>query len=260
MTSSQLAYVQARLQYRHGQRPDQEGWRALEASADLGSYLESARSTSLRPWVQHLSADARIHDVERTLRQDWRLYVASVARWVPVPWQDAVEWTGTLPDLPHLTHLARGEPAWPWMLEDPVLAPLAHMESSARSEALQASPFAGLAAAIASGALPIKAWLEQWAIRWPGEGGQHREALQQIGREFRLHTEEILAQPLGQTTGPPLRERLMSRLHRTFRARAGEMEAVFAHLGLMLLDMERLRGGLVLRVLFPDPMERPRWS
>ena len=79
MTNSRLAYVQARLQYRHGQRPDPERWRLLEANADLGSYLESARSTSLKPWVQHLSADARIHDVERALRRDWRLYVDAVA-------------------------------------------------------------------------------------------------------------------------------------------------------------------------------------
>jgi hypothetical protein len=69
-TSNQFAYVQARLQARHGQRPSEDRWRLLESSPDLASYLQGARSTSLRPWVVHLPAESSTHQVERSLRID----------------------------------------------------------------------------------------------------------------------------------------------------------------------------------------------
>ena len=53
--TSRFNYVQARLQARHGARPDEERWRLLESTTDMGGYLQQARNTGLAPWVQVLT-------------------------------------------------------------------------------------------------------------------------------------------------------------------------------------------------------------
>jgi hypothetical protein len=40
------AYLQARLQARHGDRPSAEDWRLLEASAELSHYMDAVRRTA----------------------------------------------------------------------------------------------------------------------------------------------------------------------------------------------------------------------
>ena len=44
-------------------------------------------------------------------------------------------------------------------------------------------------------------------------------------------------------------------LRRLFRLHAGSAAAVFAYLALVALDLERLRGGLVVRALFDGGRE-----
>ena len=91
-TGSRLAYVQARLQARHGRRPTDDRWRLLEATPDLAGYLQAARATSLRPWVVHLPAESGTHQIERSLRRDWKIYVAEISRWLPASWRPAAAW------------------------------------------------------------------------------------------------------------------------------------------------------------------------
>lgn len=259
-TSNRLAYAQARLQARHGRRPTDDRWRLLEATSDLAGYLQAARSTSLRPWVVHLAAEAGTHRIERSLRRDWRTYVAEIAAWIPRPWRPAALWLGTLPDLPFFVHLARSEPAPRWMLEDPALAPLAQTDIERRAEALAATVLAGIAEPIREGAIPVDVWLRAWAERWPTEDPAGGVALERVRRAFHTHIATILAEPLDHPPGPALRRSIAERLTMAFRRESGRITAVFAHLGLMALDVERLRGGLVLRALFPDPAERPQWA
>ena len=108
--------------------------------------------------------------------------------------------------------------------------------------------------------MPVAAWLDEWKQRWPEASADEQGVMGRIAREFVYHTRELLAQPTEHVSGPALRQPLARRLNRAFRKDAGKIGAAFAHLGLMLLDLERLRGGLVLRALFSDPAGRPQWS
>lgn len=259
-TSNRLAYVQARLQARHGRRPTDDRWRLLEATPDLPGYLQAARATSLRPWVVHLAAESATHQIERSLRADWQAYVAEIAAWTPTPWQPAAEWLITLPDLPFFVHLVRGEPVPRWMLKDPVLAAVAQTDTERRSEALSATGLARIAGPVRAGVPPITAWLGAWESDWPEADAAGRTALERVRRDFHTHISTILAEPLEHPPGPALRRRIIERFNMAFRRESGRITAVFAHLGLMALDVERLRGGLVLRALFPNPAERPQWA
>ncbi len=97
MSIAGFGYAQARIQARHGERPDEALWRRLHASQELGHFLESARASSLRPWVGHLTARQSAREIERSLRADFLEYVHEVAAWVPDPWQRAVGWAKRLP-------------------------------------------------------------------------------------------------------------------------------------------------------------------
>ena len=57
-----------------------------------------------------------------------------------------------------------------------------------------------------------------------------------------------------------LRPVLREDLTRLFRQFSGTALAAFAHLGLIALDVERLRAGLVLRLVLPQSEERPSWA
>lgn len=251
-------FIQARLQARHGRRPGDDRWRLLESSTDLAGYLQQARGTALSPWVQHLSPQADAHLIEHSMRRIWRDYSAEIAGWAPAQWAPAILWIGSLPDLPFISHLARGGAVRPWMLQDPVLAPLALEDFQRRLESLAESPLSGVAESVRRGGSPVESWLDAWEATWPsaarGAGFQNLRIL------FGRHIANILAEPGAQPSGPKLRAQLAERLTAIFRRESGRIGAVFAHLGLMLVDVERLRGGLVLRALFTDPLERPRWA
>lgn len=259
-TSNRLAYVQARLQARHGQRPTDDRWRLLEATPDLAGYLQAARATSLRPWVVHLPAESGTHQIERSLRRDWKNYVAEISGWLPAAWRPAAAWLGTLPDLPFFVHLARDEAVPRWMLEDPVLAEIGQTDLEHRREALGQTRLSRIATPVLEGAPPVAAWLDAWQRDWPREDAADISALERLRRIFQTHISTILEEPLEHPPGPALRRQIGDRFSMAFRRESGRIAAVFAHLGLMALDLERLRGGLVLRALFPDPAERPQWA
>jgi hypothetical protein len=64
-------------------------------------------------------------------------------------------------------------------------------------------------------------------------------------------TERLLVAFFKALRQPEPREQLRVRLERVFRRAAGTAVATLCHLALMALDLERLRGGLVTRCLFP---------
>lgn len=95
-----FAYAHTRLQAHQGRRPTKSTWHFLNASKSLGHYLESARQTSLAPWVTHMTTASDTHSIEHGLRRDWRAYVNRVASWLPVEWRAAALFVGELADLP----------------------------------------------------------------------------------------------------------------------------------------------------------------
>ena len=65
MTERAFAYVQARVQARHGGRPGPDAWQALEASHTPGHYLAVARAGALARWVDGLAETADLHRTEQ---------------------------------------------------------------------------------------------------------------------------------------------------------------------------------------------------
>jgi hypothetical protein len=229
-------YAQARVQSQYGARPHSSDWRRLEASHDLGQYLEGARGSIFGPWIAGIDRSRDVHTIERTLRAAWRHYVATVAGWHPRCWQAWLTWLEWLPSLGLIAQLERADPKPPWLQADPLLG------ATGRGTAL-----AVFEPAI-TGAVPLgQLWLAHWRELRPAVEGGTEQLLVVLARVVREHARAL---SLESADAVALREQLRARLCRLFRSAAGTPVATLCHLVLMALDFERLRGGLVTRALF----------
>lgn len=256
---ARLAYLQARLQARHGDRPSPEDWRVAEASIDLSHYLDAIRRTPLKRWVADINHEMEPEAIERQLRAAWRDAVEQVAAWAPQEWRAAIEWLRWLPDLPVIDHLMRGAKVPPWMRTDPVLRELAFDEPQRRREALAALPLAPLQPGEEDAApRVVDAWIEEWRRRMPGEGRDPRGAPAAILERVRKHVEAMRGSD--EADGRRLRHVLAEHLARHFRHAAGTPGAMLAHLALDGLELERVRAGVMTRRLMPARVEGRSWA
>ena len=246
-------YVQARLQSRHGDRLAEAGWHALEAAQTADAFLDRSRATPLARFTEPVSASMNPHAMERVLRGAWRAYVNEIAGWLPDAWRPAVAWTALLPDLPAIDALLKGEmPAWAG--QDPALAPFTEPDPAQRLTALQASPFAPLLPREDETDLLGARWARHWRRLWPKQSAADRRALNALTHAVQSHIER-LARAGAQETSETHRRDLEKAVTRLFRRHGASPTAVFGHLVLTALDLERLRGGLVRRRLF-EPARR----
>lgn len=244
-----FAYAQARLQARHGMRPTEQLWRRLASTGDLANFLQQAQQTTLRPWVLGMQATQTSHAMELSLRQRFRNYTDDVASWLPGYWREVVRPVRRLPDLPALQHLLHGEAAPEWMLEDAELRPFTSGNMASRLEALRNSDCAYLAAARQREEPLYRAWLEQWRHQWPAS----RRLVAGLVHLGRLMQQYLQATRDGKPAAAGLpRQQLVAGLNYAFRRYSFEPAAACAHLGLVALDLERLRGELLQRALFAE--------
>lgn len=223
-------YAQARLQARHGARVSEGEWGTLAAARGPALYLDGLRATSLRAFAAHLHIDMSSHEVERLLRGAWRAYVAEVADWSEPAWRAALLWMALLPDLRLIEGLLRGAPAPTWVAVDPALAELDR----------------GLAAALTvannrSGSISAR-WTAHWRSMWPSADCAEADALNSLAGLVGAH--------FGDEANAASGARLERLALRAFRARAGGPSAAVCHVLLMAIDFERMRGGLLRRLLF----------
>ena len=243
----QWAYVQARLQARHGERLQEGDWHALESAHSVDHYIERSRGMPLRRFTERVNARMSAHTIERTLRAAWRAYVAEVANWVPREWQPAVRWAAHLVDLPGLDALLRGETPV-WTRREPALLFIADSDPQLRNAQPENLPLAPLVAAAATEASLAARWYDHWRALWPSRAAETRR-LNAFAEVIRHHAERLaMAGP--QESSAPHRQDLASRLARMFRRNGASPVAVFCHLALVALELERLRGGLSRRRLF----------
>lgn len=242
-----MEYALTRVQSQYGSRLAAGDWRRLEASHDLGQYLESARNSALAPWVFPLDRHRDAHVIERSLRSAWRRYVNVVAAWHPRCWQPWLAWLEWLPSLALLAQLARTEPAPAWLLADSVIGPAAAGTAVERLAALEGTTLAGFEPAIA-GRLPLaELWVARWRELQPPADPLTEQLLAAVCRAVQEHARRLEAES---ADADMLRDQLRERLKGLFRAAAGTVVATLCHLTLMALDFERLRGGLVTRAVF----------
>lgn len=199
----QFGYAQARIQARHGDRLDEPSWNVLHTSGDLGRFVEAARTTTLRRWVQGLASRPAPPEIESTLHRELVAYIEEVASWVPQSWFSAVCWTAKL---------------------------------------LEAE----------------EGWAARWRGLWPRAPRSHSRALARLIATLSEHRDEMLGAEL-EADGWLVREQLAGKLLRMFRHYLEQPAAVFCHLGLVALDVERLRGALIRRSLFPDVRSARAW-
>lgn len=241
-------YVQARLQARHGERLSEGDWRALEAARALDHFLDRARATPLRRFTGPINAGMTSHAIERLLRAGWRAYVAELASWLDRDWQAAVLWAAHLPDLPALDALLKGE-APGWMAQDNRLAAFADGDVPRRMAALEQSPLAPLLPAPDRAAGLALRWRAHWQSLWPRTGATEARGLHELMAIVATHMAQLaLAAP--PATSQPHRLELAKSLTRLFRRHGASPVAVFCHLALVAIDLERLRGNLARRRLF----------
>lgn len=239
-----LDYALARVHARHGQRLDEATWRRLEASRDLGQYLDAVRASPLAGWVASLDVTRDVHAIERTLRIEWRQYVEVVATWHPREWQPWLAWWAWLPVLSLLAQLSRPEPAPDWMLADPLCGPIAPGNPAERAAALLATPLAPLEPAILGRTPMGSAWLAHWQALTPQSDMQTRQLVSLLLRAIGTHTDKLLNNAADTMA---LRRDLADQLTRLFRAGGATVAATVCHFALLALDLQRLRGGLVSR-------------
>ncbi|GGD43612.1 hypothetical protein [Sinisalibacter lacisalsi] len=213
MRQAGFAYAQARMQARFAARPEAPEWQMIETGRDLVQALDAAKRTALAPSVARLGRESSREAVETGLRKAWAEQVDEVARWTPPAWRAPLEWWVLLPHL----GLADAD------------TPLALPGGDSLAQAIEAGARAGAA------------WQTGFTARLPRGGAAALEPLAPLIAAY--------------LEGPPraLTERrvLKRGLERLLRARAGEPAAAFAFLGLMALDLERLRGALLLARMYP---------
>lgn len=259
-------YLQTRLQARHGQRPTEQDWRFIESQNELGSYLQSARQSCLRPWVISLHANEDYHVLESTLIQEYRNYIEEVSLWVPSAWRKAVQWLDWLIDLPALQHLLTGNTAPAWMLEDTKLKAFVLTNPQLRLQAMQQASCAPVIERWSRGTSLLDAWLQHWQQLWYDTHQRQQQLHHQqasldkliaLLRDYLAQVYSEQKQTGVQRQAPSVSQSrhlyttMSENLTHLFRRFRYQAVAAFIHLALVGLDLERLRGGILQRSLFP---------
>jgi hypothetical protein len=220
-----FSYVQARIQARHGRRPDESDWSRLESCDSAHAYLEAARTGAFAAWAEGLTTEQDVHRLEAAIRRAWRGYLARVASWSPESWSEAIEWCGRLPDLPARAHVATTGERPAWLPE--------------RDETEGEAPET------------LDDWREAWHARMPSPSATAREGIRTLETAVEAWlTANRDAEQASVARSANLREAFERRVTTVFRRHALDPAAVFAHLVLTALDLQRFRGGLLRRQAF----------
>jgi hypothetical protein len=248
MPGPEFGYLQSRIQARHGQRLSDAQWQRLASASLLGSYLQSIRRTPMEPWVRRLTEHSSHHEIELSLRAHWRGYVAALAGWPLAGWAPAVARVAELSDLPAALALCRHDAMGSWVREDPVYADWwgaegIHVDAIARHLGQD------VVRACLEHADPLVVWRDHWRASWPSAAPQ---ILTGMNRLIRLVEGHLLAMSVATDTlaGHGLRREFAERLVRMLRNFSRTPVAVFAHLGLVALEVEHLRAELLQRSLY----------
>ena len=192
-----------------------------------------------------VTADAAPHAIEAALVGRWRALVDELRGWMPEHWHAAITWAGTLVGsagcgIPR----ARRRRAALDAATTPCTAILFAMRARRRVACSRRSPSHGR---IRTDSSARGATSGRVASRRSAR--TERTALTDCARLLIAHR-AALADPSG-SDGAVLRRALVSRLSVLYRRATLEPAAAFIFLALSALDMERLRGELLRRAIFP---------
>ena len=246
-----FAYSQARLQARYGARPRVVDWSQIAATADLGALLQVLRASPLAGWTGLLGSRPGVHEIEGRARDEWLRRVDEVASWQPEAWRKGILWLRWIAYLPALQKLARGGRAQAWMRDDAVLGPIVAREPRERAKALRRTQLAPLARGFQPPHEMAATWTMHWRQFWPSRDAD-RAPIEALIR-MTSHERRLLAQlPDSARSTDTLRD-LERRFQLGFRRHPLSPAAAVAYLGLLALDLRRMRGALVTRAVHDVP-------
>lgn len=220
--------MQARLGARHGARIDPAQWHRLVGATSFEQFLSRARETPLAIWLEGVDPAGDPHHLEGALREAFRRHVVETAAWVPKAWQPAVLWVDTLLDLAVVLYQQEhGQEGYGWL------------NGFNSLDSLELPP---------TGENPLAWWLARWQLLWPKET-KARTQLNELIRLVQATGEQLARLEETQTTSL-LGQTLQEGLELRFRRYAMQPAALFVHLLLSVMELNRLRGELVRRRLF----------
>ncbi|OOZ15018.1 hypothetical protein BOW35_06580 [Solemya velum gill symbiont] len=247
LTSSRFAYTQARLQVRHGLRLNEQQWRHLESQQGLANFLHVASESGMSDWLAGLHADDSIHILEKSFSKHFRDYVEQVSHWQPAQWRKATLWISVLPDLPLLENIRNRGEVPQWLSDDEELGPLLEVSDDALVQRLALTRYAPLTATWHSTTSMLESWRTHWKECWPDTSAKALAGVESVEALILCHRGSFMELKTHATAAA--RSELSKQLGLQFRRLSQQPAAVFAHLGLVALDVERLRGNVSSRAL-----------
>jgi hypothetical protein len=133
---------------------------------------------------------------------------------------------------------------------DAVLAPIVAREPGDRSSALHGTAIEPLVAGFGQPPDTVGAWTRRWTQLWPSRQAARRPLELLLGEALRTRTR--LAELPPTTRANETLKLLERRLELAFRRNPLSPAAATAYLGLLVLDMSRIRGALATRALRDD--------
>jgi hypothetical protein len=234
--------AQARLQGLRSRRPSAAEWVALEATLGLDEYLARARQAPFGLWIESLGTEPALHEIDRVLRAAFRAECTRLASWYGEPWNRALAQLAAILDLPLLAALRRGAVLPASAGDDPVWRGLIAAPADERFQlatGLQPPPDS-------SGATTsLEDWARAWLAALPACTPETRAGFAALARaavEFQRR-----GAAADRFATPALR--MHERLALLFRRHAGTPVAMACEIAAAALDLQRLRAGLVRRVL-----------
>ena len=238
MSRANFAYAQARLHARLEGRLSETDWQTLAGSRNFGNCLDVINQTAAANVTSRLDRTNSVHAVERVLREEWSAIVKEIANWLPEKWQHATHWLVVLPHLRRFEWSSGNDNAPRWLR--------LKIEFGEKAEVMQSEE------KIESSMREVaEIWLNEWCLRLPDKRhvGELNAALTPLlDRYLDKETPEI-------TETQKAWQELDSYLRGVFRNHTQTPVAVFAYLGMIALDFERLRGVLVDRIIFSESLE-----
>ena len=245
MTASAADFdaAQARLHAWRSRRPQVSEWAALEAILGLDEFLVRTRQPPFGRWLQGISVEPSLHEIDRCLRDAFRRDCATMARWYGPPWDATLGRLAAAVDLPLLAQTLRGEPTSAAMLADARWRAI--YDAPAEQRFAVATQLGETLAAPAPDADLFEFWIRSWLASLPRGGDAARDGFVNLARAAGAYRALGAAEPRGAASTAPIAERLAQ----LFRRHAGTPVAMACELAAIVLDLYRLRSGLVRRAL-----------
>ena len=223
------AYAQVRLHARYAQLLPSSDWQQLIRVSHFAAFVQQARETPLRGWIEHFDPRVEVHRIEASLRDRYQQENEQVTAWLPEAQRPAIAWLRQLPLLAGIRYRAADGRHYAWLAEADAAAQLAPT---------------------ADGGALVDAWLQRWRQLWPPRlAREDRGTLQTIERRWAAFQQE-LREPAGATSIDTPDVQLELHLRRIFRRQRCALLGATAYLGLLWLQTARVRGALLRRRIF----------